>query len=153
MVSLVGRIESFDGLENEGIDDLLVIVPVETLLLQNGVEILIALYQRAVDTTPELTVGLIILRITHHILLVEGTLLYLVTKFTYRLDVVLPAHLFILHKEVELLILLQLCGKLIERKTLRRGLRPLSFRATRSNIHTTSLLLRDGHNQPKKVIV
>ena len=153
MVSLVGRIESFDGLENEGIDDLLVIVPVETLLLQNGVEILIALYQRAVDTTPELAVGLIILRITHHILLIEGTPLYLVTKFTYRLDVVLPAHLFILHKEVELLILLQLCGKLIERKTLRRGLRPLSFRATRSNIHTTPLLLRDGHNQPKKVIV
>ena len=111
LVFLVGRIETFDGLDNESVNHLLVVIPIETLLFQNGIQIRILLDQRTINLAPHFTIRFVGIFFAAHILLVNGALLDLIAEFTYRLHIIFPATLLGLHEEVELFILFQLYGE------------------------------------------
>ena len=153
LVLPVGGVEAFDGLDDEGVHHLLVVVPVEALLLQHGIQVGILLDERAVDPAPHLPVGLVRVLLVLHVFLVDGALLYLVAELAHRLHVVFPAAFLVFHEEVELLVRLQLDGEPVVCETARGSLRPLAGGTGGGDFHTVPLLLRDRYNQSQEVII
>ena len=68
LISLAGWLEALDSLQHEGIDDILVIIPVEALLLEQSIEIIIVLNEGLVSTAPELAVVCIVVELLYMVL-------------------------------------------------------------------------------------
>ena len=60
LMSLVLFVETFDGLHHKGVNNLLVVVPIDALLLQQTVEVGIVLDERTIQLTPQLAVGVVV---------------------------------------------------------------------------------------------
>ena len=127
LVGLVGGVEALDGLQHKRVDDELVVVPVEALLLQHGVELLVVLYELAVELAPHLPVGLVVVGLVGHVVLVGLALLYLVAELAYEFKVVAPAVFLALDELAEHLVGFQLQGELVVAEFGRGLLRTFSF--------------------------
>ena len=90
LIGLVGLFEPPDGFQHEGIYHLFVIVPVETLLLEQGIQFGIILNELFVQLAPYLAVGLITIVRVGHVCLVGFRLLNLVAYLSNELNVVIP---------------------------------------------------------------
>ena len=56
----VGGIETLDGLQHEGIDNLFIVVPIQTLFFEQRIESLIIYNMRFVEFSNDLTIGVIV---------------------------------------------------------------------------------------------
>ena len=70
--------KAVDGLEDEGIDYRLVVVPIDIRVLQQVGELLVAHDEVAVDESPYLAVHLVACGLARHVVLVELACLYLI---------------------------------------------------------------------------
>ena len=140
-------IETFNGLDDEGVDDLFIIVPVETLILENGVEFVVLLDECFIELTPQLAISIVAVLCTIHVILINLTLFNLLEELTNKSCRVVPANLLGTQKIVQLFILAQLQGEAVEYKFSRRV--GLSF--TRcpglNKFQTASGLLSNGYDE------
>ena len=77
LITAILLLETLDGLQHEGIDNLLVVVPVQALLLQQLVEVGVLLDEGAVDLAPHLAVGSVVVLLALHVFLVNLAVLNL----------------------------------------------------------------------------
>ena len=140
LVALVGRVEALDGLQYEGIYYLFVVIPIETLLFQNGIELGIVLNEHLIELAPHFTVSLIRIVIAVHIFLIYFTLLYLITLAADKLLVVFPGELLVFQESVEHLVLLELDGELVKSKFVGWFVCAFTLRTSCENIKSTSFL-------------
>ena len=75
---LVFRVKSLYGLKDEGVNNLLVIIPVQTLFLENVVKVRIILYQGSLYFPPYFPVCFVGVVLVDHVFLIYKALLNLV---------------------------------------------------------------------------
>ena len=68
-------LETLDGLHDEGIDNILVVVPVEALFLEHAVDVVIVHDEGLIEMTPEVAVGLVTVVLIVHVCLIDLTAL------------------------------------------------------------------------------
>ena len=113
-------VEPLYGLEHKRVDNLLVVVPIEALFLEQGVELLVFLYQRAVYLAPQLPVGCIRVVGVGHVVFVYLAFRYLLVQLPYKLDFVVPRLLLRFDEVVEHLVFLELQREPVVCEFLRR---------------------------------
>ena len=111
-------LEALDGLQHEGIDDLLVVVPVEALVFKDGVKLAVVHEEGLVEFTPQFAVGLVVVLLTLHIFLIDLAALDGLEELSDRGSHVVPGELLGAQEVGKRLVLLQLEGKAVEHKFL-----------------------------------
>ena len=146
-------VESLDGLQHEGVHHLLVVVPVQALLLQQGVQVGIVLNQRAIQLAPQLAVRLVVVVRRVHIFLVDlavGNLqVYLLQKF----GLIVPRLLLAFHEVVQHLVLFQLQGETVVDK-LRRGQgSAFALGSGLGHLHMAASLAGNAHDECQQIVI
>ena len=160
LLCLLGWVEALDGLQHEGINDVLVVVPVERLLLQEGIEVLIVLDKGLVETAPELTVlGVLVESVlgceelSVDIIVVEVARGDGRQNLTNRLYVFLPCGMLYVDPIVQHLVLLQLHGEAVEGEARRRFLLTLALGTSHLYIIALASLLGNRHDELQHVVI
>ena len=111
-------LEALDGLQYEGINDLLVVVPVKTLVFEDGVKLVIVHEEGLVELAPQFAVGLIVVFLTLHVLLVDVAALDGLEELADGGSCVFPGEFLGADKVGKCLVLFELKGKAVEHKFL-----------------------------------
>ena len=106
-------VETLDGLQYEGVNDVLVVVPVKTLFFKQGVKVVIILNERTINLTPHLAVSSVIVLLVSHIIVVNLTFRNLKIQLFKKFGIVVPRFLLCFHQLVEHLVLFKLQCKTV----------------------------------------
>ena len=108
LVGTIGRVEALDGFHHKGIDNLFVVVPIETLLFKQRIEVFVVDDVRLVEFTNDLTIGVIVFVFVVDITLEEFVVDPKVVDLFHQILIVGEEDLLLLGKFFKFLIFCQL---------------------------------------------
>ena len=153
LLVLVLRVEALDGLQHEGVDHVLVVVPIEALLLEEGVDVGIVLDELLVETAPQLAVLIVGACRLGHVLLIDLTLFDLIAELAYKLLIVVPCDMLVLKELIEHLVLFELGGEPVEYEFLRRNVLSFPVCLLGEQVDTATLFTGDSYDEVEQIIV
>ena len=106
-------VETLDGLDDEGVDNLLVVVPIEALVLEDRLQVFVHLDKGLVKLAPQLTIELVVVLLTVHVLLIDVALLDLLKELSDEDVGIVPRQFLGAQEIIELFVLCELQGEAV----------------------------------------